>query len=150
MNKPIATTLSLVIAGLLSAGAVSAQTKASSTSPLPVAAGEASTTVHGRPNAQQEPVGTAVSRDAVKAEARAQVHQDANLMSPKGEASTTGPYGQPNMAPVGSSPESMTRSQRRAERDMKKTLNGAAPVDYQAMNKRPDAFSSPSGEGTPK
>lgn len=150
MNKPTATTLSLVLAGLLSAGAVSAQTAASSTSPLPVAAGEASTTVHGRPNAMQEPVGTAVSRDAVRAEAKGQVRQDANLNSPKGEASTTGPYAQPNMAPAGSSPESMTRAQRRAEKDMKKTLNGAAPVDYHAAAKRAEPFEQRAGEGTPK
>ncbi|HSV51441.1 MAG TPA: serine/threonine protein kinase [Burkholderiaceae bacterium] len=144
MNKPIAK-LSALLAGLLmTAGMASAQLA----TPVPTAAGEASTMgAQGQPNAAEK-TDKSTSRADVRAEAAAQAKTAANSALPKGEASTTGPKGQPNMAPAGTAPESKitTRAERKADRAMHKATKNADPVDYTSMAKRPDpTFKGSSG-----
>jgi hypothetical protein len=147
MNKPT-TTLSALMAGLLlTAGMATAQVA----SPVPKQAGEASTTgASAQPN-PAEKTDKSTSRADVKSEARTQARTNTNSNLPKGEASTTGMNGQPNMAPAGTSAEAKvsTRAERKADRDMKKAVNGAAPVDYQNLAKRPGATFD-GAQGTPK
>lgn len=142
------TTLSTLMAGLLlTAGLATAQVA----SPLPKQAGEASTTgANGQPNAAEK-TDKSTSRADVKADARAQARKSANSNLPKGEASTTGMNGQPNAMPAGTSADAKvsTRAERKAERDMKKAVNGAAPVDYQNLAKRPGTTFD-GAQGTPK
>lgn len=68
--------------------------------PDPAKGGQASTkTPAGVPNPTQRPDGSApASREAVRAEARAENRNNANTMTPKGEASTT-VNNQPNATP---------------------------------------------------
>lgn len=89
-----------VLAALMSAGAAMAQTTSIPAAPDPSVGGEASTrTLSGVPNPPQRPDGMEpASREAVKAEARAQNRNNANSMVPKGEASTT-MNNQPNATP---------------------------------------------------
>jgi hypothetical protein len=147
MNKPATTLSALMVGLLLTAGIATAQVA----SPLPTQAGEASTMgTSAQPN-PVEKTDKSTSRADVKAEARAQVRTNANSNLPKGEASTTGMNGQPNALPAGTSADAKvsTRAERKAERDMKKAVTGASPVDYQNLAKRPDSTFD-GAQGTPK
>lgn len=146
-NKPIAK-LSALLAGLLiTAGMVTAQVA----TPVPTAAGEASTIgVNTQPN-DAEKTDKLTLRADVRAEGTAQGRTAVNSALPKGEASTTGPKGEPNMAPAGTAPESrmMTRKERKAERAMHKAMKDADPVDYVSLSKRPEPTFKGS-QGTPE
>ena len=90
-----------VLAALLGmAGIASAQATSMPAQPDPSVGGEASTmTPAGVANPPQRPdASMPVSREAVKAEARAQNRNNANSVVPKGEASTT-VNAQPNARP---------------------------------------------------
>jgi hypothetical protein len=92
---------SAVLAALMGlAGTAIAQTTDLPAQPDPATGGKASTkTPAGVGNPTQRPDGSApVSRSAVRAEARAQNHNNANSLVPKGEASTT-LNNQPNATP---------------------------------------------------
>jgi len=95
MNKALTPTIAL--AALLSTGAAFAQT---SPTVVPSSQGQASTeTRAGVPNPTQRPDGSMpASRDAVKAEARANNRNPANTTTPGGEASTR-MNNQPNATP---------------------------------------------------
>ncbi|MGA0571971.1 hypothetical protein ACO2Q9_14735 [Variovorax sp. VNK109] len=108
---------SLLLAGLVAVGGV-----ATAQTPAPVVpAGEASTMIRGKPNAQVKPdANSGTSRAAVKAEGTMAARDPANSTTGKGEASTTGPYGQPNVEPsttATSRSTAMTPQERRAKRD---------------------------------
>jgi len=90
-----------VFAGLMGMATASfAQGTSIPAQPDPSVAGEGSTmTPSGVPNPPQRPDGTApVSRESVKAEARAHNYNNANNPVPKGEATTT-VNNQPNAVP---------------------------------------------------
>jgi len=94
-----------LLAGLMGAGGfATAQTSSMPAAPDPAVGGQASTqSATGVANPTQRPDGfEPVSREAVKAEARAHNRNNTNTLVPKGEASTT-MNGQPNMvmAPTG-------------------------------------------------
>lgn len=89
------------LAGLMAAaGAAMAQATSIPAQPDPAVGGQASTqTPAGVPNPPQRPdASMPVSREAVKAEARAHNRNNTNNLVPKGEASTT-VNGQPNAMP---------------------------------------------------
>jgi len=92
MKKQQTRMAGIALAALMGlAGAAVAQTTAMPAQPDPATGGQASTkTPAGVGNPTQRPDGSApVSRSAVKAEARAQNHNNANSLVSKGEASTT-------------------------------------------------------------
>ena len=95
MNKAL--TPAIAFAALLSVGAAFAQ---ASPAVVPSSQGQASTeTRAGVPNPTQRPDGSMpASRDAVKAEARANNRNPANTTTPGGEASTR-MNNQPNVMP---------------------------------------------------
>ncbi|MDH6592069.1 hypothetical protein M2165_001958 [Variovorax sp. TBS-050B] len=89
------------LAGLMAmAGAAMAQATSIPAQPDPALGGQASTqTPAGAPNPPQRPDGSMpVSREAVKAEARAHNRNNINNPVPKGEVTTT-VNGQPNALP---------------------------------------------------
>ncbi|BEP33040.1 hypothetical protein GmRootV59_00140 [Variovorax sp. V59] len=89
------------LAGLMAAaGAAMAQATSIPAQPDPAVGGQASTqTPAGVPNPPQRPdANMPVSREAVKAEARAHNRNNTNNLVPKGEATTT-MNGQPNAMP---------------------------------------------------
>lgn len=108
----------MLVAGLVAVGGV-----ATAQTPAPVVpAGEASTMIQGKPNAQVKPDAqtSTTSRAAVRAEGTMAARDPANSTTGKGEASTTGPYGQPNAEPsttATSRSTAMTPQERRAKRD---------------------------------
>ncbi len=109
---------SLLLAGVVAVGGV-----ATAQTPAPVVpAGEASTKIGGQPNAQVKPDAntSTTSRAAVRAEGKVAARDPANATTGKGEASTTGPYGQPNAEPSSTAVTRSTAStpaERRAKRD---------------------------------
>ena len=138
MNKAIAP--ALAFAALLGAGAAFAQT---STTVVPSSQGQASTeTRAGVPNPTQRPEGSMpASRDAVKAEARANNRNQANTTTPGGEASTR-MNNQPNVTPQPMS--GTTRAEVR--QDAMKTT-----PEYGQTGERPNVPTNPKNStGTPK
>lgn len=133
-------TPAIAFAALLSAGAAFAQTSATV---MPSTAGEASTeTRAGVPNPTQRPDGSMpASRDAVKAEARANNRNPANTATPGGEASTR-MNNQPNTMPPMMS--GTTRAEVRQDAMKPKPQFGQ-------KGERPDVPTNPKNStGTPK
>lgn len=103
-------TVSVLLAGLLAAAGVHAQnTSAAATTDVPAKAGEASTTVQGRPNAlPRDPAQTSKTKEERRAEkelkkAKADSDRALSVMGQKG-ASAGAPAGTPATAPVGTPP----------------------------------------------
>lgn len=110
-------TLSILLAGLICAAGVQAQTTV--TSDVPPAAGEASTTVQGLPNAAT-PVNVE-SRGAVKAEAQAASKAGTISVGEIGTSDGAGKQAGMEPDPIAGK----TRAQLRAERNMKKAQRKA-------------------------
>ena len=139
MNKAL--TPAIAFAALLCAGAAFAQANA----PVmpPSTTGQASTeTRTGVPNPTQRPDGSMpASRDAVKAEARANNRNPANTTTPGGEASTR-TNNQPNATPPAMS--GTTRAEVRQDAVKPKPQFGQT-------GERPDVPTNPKNStGTPK
>lgn len=146
MRKLNATLTATCAAVLMTAGLASAQVA----SDVPKAAGEATTIGnHAQPNPAEKVART--DRTAIREEAAAHNKMDNNSNLPKGEASTTGPNGQPNMAPAGMAADTQmkSRAERRAERNLNKAVKDAEPVPYHHLAKRPDPTFN-GAQGTPK
>ena len=132
------------LAGLMAvAGGAMAQATSIPAQPDPAVGGEASTqTPVGVANPPQRPDGSMpVSREAVKAEARAHNRNNFNNLVPKGEASTV-VNGQPNAMPQ------PTGDMSRAQVGM---LARPSHPHFGQPSERPDVPTNPAdGTGTPK
>jgi hypothetical protein len=138
MNKAL--TPAIAFAALLSVGAAFAQT---SPAVVPSSQGQASTeTRAGVPNPTQRPDGSMpASRDAVKAEARANNRNPANTTTPGGEASTR-MNNQPNVMP----PVMSGTSRAEVRQDAIKPTR-----QFGQTGERPDVPTNPKNStGTPK
>lgn len=133
-----------VLAALLgTAGIAMAQTTSIPAAPDPAVGGQASTmSPAGVANPPQRPDNSMpASREAVKAEARAQNRNNANSMVPKGEASTT-VNAQPNAMPQ------PTGDMSRAE--VSQTGRKVKP-QFGQKGERPEVVTNPTDKtGTPK
>ena len=121
MNKTIAH--SMLLASLMTVAAV-----ASAQVPNTTKGGEATTQMNGRNNGpDKSPRTSDTTRAEVRNEAAAMNKSNgANSTTPQGEASTTGPAGQPNAAPAGTAPSTMGGQSSTTTRDMKRAEGKAA------------------------